>query len=783
MPQSAPVTTSRVSAPEQPGRVVYPCAVSNTIEAVRSRISGQVRPWSLWVETLATATLGAIIFAIGFGWDLRKLAAPLGAGDMLQPYVTAKLWGDSSPFGNNTFGYPFGMDLRYFPTADVAQNTVAGIISAMSRNPFLGINAVHALSFPVVAIAALWVFRLTGVRGPIAIVSSLAFTAIPFHWLRLEHFYLGTVYSAVVGVGLAILTGTGELSRRLAGRRRGRTIGLILALTFVVGTGGIYYACFSILLCTSALVYRLAHDGFRRPIVFSTIPAAGIVCWTAIALAPAFLFVHANPPLQPVADRVALESVAYSGNLAFLLTPAPLTYLPGLSSLNSRIENAFVTAANSGQSGVSWLSNFGSNFTVAALLVAVVGLIFSIRARERARFSMASTDPRSGSDGVTFGLVGTLLGTGILFFVPWGLNVVFAAIFTPQIRAWDRLTPTLLLLFFVGAMVALKSFRFPLYSRVAVLISATLLVLLIPDSVAPYQRMYAADYANGSRNYELGREYAATLNARIPGDCGILQLPYTPYPEFPPVNRLGTYDGFWVALTNPEKRWTYGATKGTVDSHWLEVLGANLDASSISDLRAAGFCGVHVDSRGYTSQNAGLVRARLIELLGAPVATGHTGDWNAWAIPGDHVEAVSAETLDNFPGGVAEFFDPPDIEPGSANPLTAESDALNSWWWTKSAVAEFDVRSSTTSLAFHSVEGTITAAPCAARDVIVELKSGDQAATKLMHLEPNGSESFRLELPSQTNAAELTVQSSGAACQIESDNRPLFVALADSRGE
>lgn len=780
--QQAHVTTragGNLTAPSSPIIV----AVGDTNEADSSHAVGQAGRWSLGVESFLTASLGAMVFVIGFGWDLRRLADPLGTGDMLQPYVTAKLWGDGSPFGNNTLGYPFGMDLRYFPTADVAQNTLAGIIAAISRNPFLGINVVHALSFPLVAVAALWVFRLAGVRGPIAIVSSLAFTAIPFHWLRLEHFYLGTIYSAVIAVGLAILTGTGGLSQRLTGRRRRSTIALLLVLTLIVATSGIYYACFAILLCAAALVYRIAHDGSRRTVMLSAMPAVGIVVWTAIVLAPAFVFVRANPPLQPVADRVALESVAYSGNLALLLTPAPLTYLPGLSSLNPRIESAFTTAAGSGQSGVSWLSNFGSNFTLAALIVAVIGLIFSIRIRERERLSMTEPVARAGSDIVSFGLVGTLLGTGILFFVPWGLNVVFAALVTPQIRAWDRLTPILLLLFFVGAMVTLRELRFPQHSRTAAVVSTVLLTLLIPDSVVPYQRMYATDLKNGSENYELGTRYATALNTAIPGDCGILQLPYTPYPEFPPINRLETYDGFWAPLTNPGKRWTYGATKGTIDSHWLEVLGAKLDANSMSDLRAAGFCGVHVDSRGYNAQDAELVAARLISLLGAPVATGHAGDWTAWAIPGDHAEAVAAAKVDEFPVSVAEFFHPPDIEPSAANPLTAENSALSQWWWTESAVTTFDVHSSTDSFAFQTVEGTIIAAPCAGRDVTLELRSGDQVATELLHLDSNGSQSFRLDLPSGATVAKLVVRSSGAACQTKSDSRTLYVALANPNGE
>ena len=126
---------------------------------------------SLVVDSVATAALGATIFVIGLGGDLRRLGGPLGSGDLLQAYATAKPWSDGTPFGNNSLGYPFGMEQRYFPTADVLQNALAGLISAISQNPFVGLNVVYALSFPLAALAALWVFRLVGVRGPIAVFS------------------------------------------------------------------------------------------------------------------------------------------------------------------------------------------------------------------------------------------------------------------------------------------------------------------------------------------------------------------------------------------------------------------------------------------------------------------------------------------------------------------------------------------------------------------------------------------------------------------------------------
>src|SRR4051812_44791654 len=99
------------------------------------------------------------------------------------------------------------MDLRYYPTADVAQHLAAGLVPWLTGNPFVGLKLVSALSFPVTALATLWVLRVAGLRGPLAAVAALALTFIPYHWYRIAHVYLGTMYSAVLGVGLALLIG------------------------------------------------------------------------------------------------------------------------------------------------------------------------------------------------------------------------------------------------------------------------------------------------------------------------------------------------------------------------------------------------------------------------------------------------------------------------------------------------------------------------------------------------------------------------------------------------
>ncbi|HEY5515035.1 MAG TPA: hypothetical protein VIK12_02360, partial [Pengzhenrongella sp.] len=213
---------------------------------VRGLASALGRRLARHADALSVTVLSSLMFVVGFGGGIGRLSAPLGIGDVLPTYYVGSLWGNGAPFGDTTLGFPLGLDLRYFPTTDVTQNLMAGLFYAVTHNPFLSTNLVFAASFPLAALAALWVLRIVDLRGPLAVLLSLAFTAVPFHWLRVEHLYLATMYSAVLGVGLALLVGTGQLEERLRARPRWRAWLPLAAIVVVTAASGIYYACFAI---------------------------------------------------------------------------------------------------------------------------------------------------------------------------------------------------------------------------------------------------------------------------------------------------------------------------------------------------------------------------------------------------------------------------------------------------------------------------------------------------------------------------------------------------------
>jgi hypothetical protein len=589
------------------------------------------------IAALLSFALSLIVFAPLLG----KLNKPWAAGDMLSTYVNSVNWDWWHYAVTTTYGFPDGMNLAYFPGVDITENLFAQIVNAISGSPYVGINLLLVLSFPLVAALTYLAIRIVGLQGPLAIALAASFSLIPYHFGRgLGHMYLSTMYAGVTGVILALLIGTGQLQHRYAAAsRRGRiwlTIAIVI-LVIVTAVSGIYYAAFGLILGAAALLWRIARHDTWKSIGLATIPYAGIIVAVGLGLLPSVLAIKAAPPLASLGIRTPIESVLLAGNLAMAVLPFPMSTLPGMGRYNTKIAEAINAAPKPHLEG-SAATNYGTWVTTACLIVLLIGLVFRMRDRSKyrtERFQEASEKTYEGRfPNLTF--IAYLTVVVILFFVPWGLNYLFAGTITPQIRGWNRLLPILLLLFILGAAIILahlKVAKKPLFVWPLLVI---VLGLTITDSVKPFAPIYSSTVDSIGARADTAAEYNTAINAAIPENCGILQLPYMKYPENGPINKqglgLGDYDHFLQPLANSGKKWSYGAVKNTAESQWLESLPAFPMDKQFAELKEKGFCGIHLDTAGLLPQEQESMTSFYDAMLGKPVATGNNGAWILYAL-------------------------------------------------------------------------------------------------------------------------------------------------------
>lgn len=539
---------------------------------------------------------------------LGALDAPWGSGDLIAHYMSASIW---APLGfpvSTRFGFPGGMNLAYVPTIDITQFGFAWLVGAVTGSPYTGFNLLLVLSFPLTAALTVVALRLVGARGPIAIALAVAFTLIPYHFDRgLSHISLATMYAAVTGVILALIVGSG----RTPTATRPVFVGTIV-LVVVTAWSGMYYAAFGIILTAAAVIWRWIQGDAARSLLRSALVPVGIAVLALAAFAPGAIRLLTDPPLINLVERPPADSVTFAGNLALLITP--FTDLQFLSRLSSTMEDSLAIV---GVGAENPIGNSGTWVTTLALLVFLVGWGWL----HRARVSRAPLP-----------FLGYLTITALIFFIPWGAGYLFASTVSAQVRAWGRLTPILLLLFILGAAAVLARTRLAderSWGSIGAPVVALLIVLVVlTTQVLPFRATYAQAAETGRALRTELTQYATAVNTAVPQRCGVLQLPYMAYPENgirePGLN---DYEHGWHGLTNKGKFFSYGAVKGTDASVVTASLTDPPSRSQLEDLRALGFCAIHLDKRGYTDAAWQRVTAMLGADLGPPIAEGLDGAW------------------------------------------------------------------------------------------------------------------------------------------------------------
>lgn len=716
------------------------------------------------ITGLLTLTLALIVF----GPVLPSVDQAWGEGDLLSTYVNSNLWNVFSYAQTTTYGYPLGMDLTIVPTGDITQNLMAQIFNTVFGTTFAGINLVLVLSFPITAMLAYATIRLVGLSGPLAIALATAYSLIPYHFGRgFGHLYLATMYAGVTGIALAIIIGSGRMQRWLTapGKQRTGYIAILIALVIITAWSGVYYAVFAMIIGGAAWLWRIAQRDSLKDLGYAALPLIGLAFGTALALAPGVLHSPLFAPFAPLAERLPYESVQFAGVLAMAILPAPTMAFGFMQPYNTAVLEA-VGAAPALEN--TTLPNFGSLVTTAALLAFVIGIVIWRRSRK--------ATPKSATRNAA--LIGYLIAVVVLFFVPWGLNYLFAGTISPQIRAWNRLLPQLLLLFVLGGAAVLATTRWKRKWTWSLPIALVIVAASLVESVLPFRAPYQQGVTRNGEITEQARAYAMVINERIPQDCGVLQLPYVVYPEQGPLPPdLNDYEHFWQPLVNPEKSWTYGAIKFSAASQWAAQLPQIPTPEQTQQLIAGGFCGIHLDRRGFRDENWADINAELTAQLGAPI-TGKEGDWAFYTIDPN----VTADPDNATQAPANALFLTPRFAPDDQTVAPRGSRLDTSWWWTIAPQATIDVIEQSADVPITGLSGAVRSAPCGPAPVTVELtdsQTGEVLDKADIEALPRKDSDFDFTLTEPRTQVTLTITTAAEGCVVEAFPFPQFTQVID----
>lgn len=132
-------------------------------------------------------------------------------------------------------------------------------------------------------------------------------------------------------------------------------------------------------------------------------------------------------------------------------------------------------------------------------------------------------------------------------------------------------------------------------------------VLLIIGILDQTSLSFVPPYDSLKEEYLIDEKFINDIEAIMPENALIFQLPYVPFPEYPPVNRMSDYSHFRAYLHSKDLRWSYGAMKGRPENDWQKIAATMPADDMLNILSEMDFQGIYIDCYGFEDNGAKMI--------------------------------------------------------------------------------------------------------------------------------------------------------------------------------
>ena len=168
---------------------------------------------------------------------------------------------------NNPFlGAPFGYNFSDMLVVDNLSFFIMKMISSFSKNHAIVINLFLIITFPLTTISSLYVFRKFNINYLTALLGSLIYTFLPYHFIRgIAHLPLSSYYLIPLMSLVCIWVAFGEISlnknrSRIKSYISNKKLIISIVICILVASSIAYYIYFSIFMLLVAGLYNLINS-------------------------------------------------------------------------------------------------------------------------------------------------------------------------------------------------------------------------------------------------------------------------------------------------------------------------------------------------------------------------------------------------------------------------------------------------------------------------------------------------------------------------------------------
>lgn len=507
---------------------------------------------------------------------------------------------------NPYVGAPGGLSLEDFPSPENLNWLLLRILAFFSSNPGVIVNVFFLLGFALATASSLYVFRRFRVASSAAIPASVLYALLPAHFQDGEtHLFLGAYYMVPLAALVALWVCAGE-ELFLPGQRPWRLKWRFpdgprsVIICVLLGASGVYYAAFG---CFLFLLAALISFGRQRslgrvlvPLLLIVITAGSLV----INALPSEIYVLRNGPNPEAVVRTAAAGEIYALRITQLVLPITGHRVPFLAALKTQyngVLQGWVNENDFASLGVVGTSGF---------LLLTLGLFWRYKG-ERTLFQ----DLALLSAGCV--LLGTASGFGPL--------ASFLAL--REIRAYNRISVVIAFFSLFAVALAAEEIKKLCWRRPwsQTLYYPAIFAALLIGVADQTSASYTPDYSSARNEFRQDEAFISQIEHLEPPGSMIFQLPYVPFPEFPPVYHMDDYDLFKGYVHSHGLRWSYGAMKGRAGDLWQRHLLEAPPEKLAENLALAGFSGIFADRNGYPDGAAQLQAQLQATLRSSPLVS------------------------------------------------------------------------------------------------------------------------------------------------------------------
>ena len=639
----------------------------------RRTVSANLSVFSLYCATAILSVLLAVNNLQLWKADLRT---PLTYGhDACIVHMWAKTLVDNNwSFTNKYLGAPGKLEMQDFPLASNLHFAFLKAMTVFTHDPFLMVNLYYLLTFPLIACAALFMFRNLGIRSFPAVVFSLVYCLLPGHlWRGTAHLFLSAYFMIPLFTCMMawLLLDDRYLIYRDAetGRFRidwsSRKTWYTLFGCVAVGSDFPYYSFFAVILALFGAGLAIHLERSRRVVYASLALVTLMGCSFAANLAPTLIY-HArngpNPSPLHVTNHPWTDGEIYGLKVVQLLLPTDHHVLQSWREIRDKYYAETRMPSELDAMALGTVTSLG-------FLWILLRLLFPDLVTSRGRL---------------YYLLGILTVVAVLIASVGGFGTAMNLLSLRTSRTYNRMSMFIALFAVVALALCFDAILNRLRSNrgLCVIPYALLLGMLFVAGWENTYKTYLAPRDVVKAEFQSDQAFVHQIEASVPPGSKIFQFPYISF--FSYLNAQGKmlpYDHFRGYLHSKSLRWSFGAMHARpVDQLHARLMEFPLP-ECVESLIVLDFNGIYLDRFGYADQK---FETQLASLLDEKPITSDDGRFAFYSFAA-HASRLKAL----YPDGQLEHRHTRRVEApvwgwGKGADAEEKSEAVLRWRWCRS---------------------------------------------------------------------------------------------------